>query len=230
MNILILGDSWGSPNYYGPDGKTNPSQHTEWLLRKQGYTVHNLSRNGGSNYRTLTKAYYFLTDNCWNKCDWILWFHTEALREYFYLPREEFPEKWTIEQLADISEHKAYSKLQEIQNISKCKLAVIGGCSPIDDKILGYVKPDFLIKDWKSEILGEPVPFSYIWSSTYHLLDNPECVNSAEEKLSMLNTFDDVQMCIARGNDNGKNLFPDHAHPGFQAHADLVAKLVNVFV
>ena len=43
--ILLLGDSWGVPNYNGLPG-ISPDQHTEYLLINLGYEVVNFSMNG----------------------------------------------------------------------------------------------------------------------------------------------------------------------------------------
>jgi hypothetical protein len=58
--ILIIGDSWGVPNYQGPPGSP-PETHTEYRLRELGYTVYNCAINGGSNGKSTNLASKFLS-------------------------------------------------------------------------------------------------------------------------------------------------------------------------
>ena len=61
MNILILGCSFGVPNYYDTHPTGMKKHHTEFLLRDKGHVVHNCSQNAGSNLQTLERANTYLS-------------------------------------------------------------------------------------------------------------------------------------------------------------------------
>ena len=106
MNILLLGCSYGVPNYYGKPGDP-PETHLQLLLEKVGHTVYNLSQNGSSNFNMINKANSFLDGNEVDgvlghsdpdpegyvvarrikkpedfSIDLIIWFHTSVLRDH----------------------------------------------------------------------------------------------------------------------------------------------------
>lgn len=56
MNILMVGDSWGVPNYLGANffHQWKPEHHTEYLLRDLGHNVYNFSGNGLSIIQSLS--------------------------------------------------------------------------------------------------------------------------------------------------------------------------------
>ena len=85
MNILIIGDSWGVPNYPPYDLNLQhygdpPETHTEFLLRAQGYKVTNCSIDASGNLKTILAGIKYAETE---SVDWIIWFHTEM---FFFSP------------------------------------------------------------------------------------------------------------------------------------------------
>jgi hypothetical protein len=136
MNILILGCSFGVPNYYGGSPTGMKEHHTEFLLRDKGHVVYNCSQNAGSNLQTLERAKKYLngmaivhpayhqnppTDQFVNQfiqcknikaLDLIIWFHTELSRD-------------------GIHANTVYSKFTEFFSTHNAKVAVIGGAGDV---------------------------------------------------------------------------------------------------
>jgi hypothetical protein len=77
MNILIIGDSWGVPNYLNIKNYPAPDEHIESYLRNFGHTVYNCSLNAGSNLESVNRAFnYFagkVIDHPANPTSNILW-------------------------------------------------------------------------------------------------------------------------------------------------------------
>lgn len=226
MNILIIGDSWGVPNYHGSPG-VDPKYHTEWLLRKKGYNILNFSINGGNNRIGIDRAYHLSNSDIF-PVDWILWFHTEPLRELFhnqYNDNAENPDfKFEINEFNEKILRNNYEKFNEAKTLLNCKVALIGGQAPVHPCHRQYFIPEFLIEDWRSDILGYKLPVNYMIGQP-HWLDLPNCTNSIEEKLSILNDIKTIRDSMQAP------LFPDCAHPGIKPHADLEELLATkVFV
>jgi hypothetical protein len=244
ISIMILGDSWGVPNYpptqyiedrikdlkkYSTDIQIKfehlgdpPETHTEFLLKDFGYNVINFSKNGGSNLDTIRAATSYLKNNCC-KIDWIIWFHTESLRD-----RKEIltssKVKFDIFDLSKKLAVMAYKEFFELTNLSNAKTIVIGGQAPVfvEEFIKICDHPKLLIEDWHSEILEITLPFSH-GICNLDLFDHPSCINSIEEKNKMLNDIDTI-LKLDYESDN----FPDNAHPGKRAHQTLSDKIHNL--
>lgn len=239
---MIIGDSWGVPNYppteyiksaiekirqhSSKDVEINfkhlgdpPETHLEFLLRSNGYNVVNFSKNGGSNLETIRQAMQFVLENT---CEvhWLIWFHTESLRDRNEILVSEHV-KFSISELTIKLAVLAYQEFSNLIAIMKCRCVVIGGQAPvlIDQfrEIVGV--PDMLIADWHSEILGVNLPFSH-GVCNLDLFESPNCIDSIEEKTKMLGDIDTVLRL-----DYESNEFPDNAHPGKNAHKDLAYKI-----
>ena len=236
MNILITGCSYGVPDYYGSSGLDKDS-HTEFLLKNLGYTVYNCSINGGSNLYATRRVTQFIKgtpilhpaggpiygyqtivlENINTKIDWIVWFHTAILRDYskqWY----NIPIDIALEKLANI----AYQRMLDLVNNLKCKIAVIGGAAPIDKRMFNYIKPDFIIEDWKSEILNEILPYDQALGAMSAIENSP---NTLESKNSMLSTHEFILDKLRQSEH-----FPDGAHPGIYPHKNLSERLHKTFM
>lgn len=239
--ILLLGDSWGVPNYEGPPGDS-PETHIEYRLRQLGYKVYNCSMNGGSNLTTIDLARKFLSgeptviepiflnnklytygqfttiDNKNPKIDVIIWFHTEFFRAHRY----DFVNKTVAENVVEAANHDYQYVSDFIKNYPDAKLIVIGGQSiTVTPILLQYLKPDLLIEDWRSEILGTKMP-------EIHTLTKPNDwvsrgPDSMEYKLDLLDKHKIVLDAMLSSPD-----FPDKCHPGGNAHAKLTERLHNL--
>jgi hypothetical protein len=242
---MIIGDSWGVPNYppteyiksavekirkySSKDVEINvkhlgdpPETHLEFLLRANGYDVINFSKNGGSNLETIRQAMQFvLENNC--EVDWLIWFHTESLRDRNEILVSEHV-KFSIPELTTNLAVLAYQEFSNLVSTLKCRCVVIGGQAPVlidqFQEIAGV--PDMLIADWHSEILGVDLPFSH-GVCNLDLFESPNCIDSTEEKTKMLDDIDTVLRL-----DYESNEFPDNAHPGKNAHKQLFDKITTL--
>jgi hypothetical protein len=156
------------------------------------------------------------------KIDWIVWFHTEALRDinlsttylHRFLPIQEMHE------ICSKAAYKAFSLLVETIG-THVKTAIIGGQSPVNKCLYDYHKPTFIIEDWKKELLGYELPFSYITSNLAMIEQSP---NSIEEKLQMLENNKIILDALSYN----YRIFFDNCHAGGDAHGELTQKLHNL--
>jgi hypothetical protein len=241
--ILIIGDSWGVPNYEGKPGDP-PETHTEFRLRELGYTVYNCAMNGGSNSKSIELARKFLsgepavlepiylinklypcniekTVDKDYKIDAIVWFHTEFMRGDY---KFDFVNT-SIEQNIIYGAQHDYTIVGDFVNEHPyAKLVVIGGQSPVTTDILyQYLTPDLVIQDWRSELLDMPLP-------TVHTLIKPELwvepsrVDTMDYKLKVLEDHKIILDAM-----QNSDLFPDNCHPGGKAHEQLTKRLHKQF-
>ena len=234
QTILLIGDSWGVPNYYGSPG-VEPIYHTEFLLKDYGYTVYNCSLNGSSNLNTIQRAIDFLAGHSimhpsgnYNnnfaditlqdkiKIDWVVWFHTELFRDLQILGND-----YAIEQSTRLLAHKTYQTFFKFSKSLDAKTAIVGGQSPIEPEIYVYGHPNFIISDWKSEILQKKLPKLQTLSNVSWVENSKDGIDYKMQLLKLheqhLNELRDSEH------------FPDNAHPGIQPHKLLVQTLDKVF-
>lgn len=219
-NIWILGDSWGTQKGLPVDlRKHNP--HLEQLLEQQGHSVTNFSIPGGSNGQTIDSAikqYPRWTERTSKKVDYLIWFHTESLRD-----RDPvlLSKKYTIMDLTRTHARRIYAKWKHLIDITGARDIILGGQAPVIKDLLVH-EPHYLIEDWRCELLGIP---SIMTHSVCHsdLFENPLCRDSHKERLDML-AENEVIIDMERDSD----LFPDNAHPGSAAHAALFERISNL--
>jgi len=242
MNVVIIGDSWGVPNYseYLFPTPTPPEVHTQYRLKNLGYNVNNFSINGGSMLDTVEYAIStlqktevspriinkllpqqrsILNDITKENVDWIVWFHSEAIRDNLndYIARYV-----KLEEHHTFSSHLCYRAFAELINLCpKAKTAVIGGQAVIDPILYQYHKPNFEIVDWRSEIVGKKLPrcislgrLEYI--NTFY--------DSNEEKLKTFDVHTEIFDAM-----KNHDLFFDRCHPGAEPHKELTERLHNIF-
>jgi len=240
--IVIIGDSWGVPNYPPTNYINNsiekikklsssnieinvthlgdpPETHLEFLLNNEGYNVINFSKTGGSNLQTIRRAtQYFLKYNI--KVNWLIWFHTESLRD-----RDEILTsskiKFSISKLTKDLTILAYQEFSDLISTLNCKTIAIGGQAPIDvtefNRLVGPI--ELLIEDWHSEILGRKLPVSH-GVCNLDLFDSKNCIDTIEEKSKMLDSIHTILNLDWDSPD-----FPDNAHPGKDAHKKLFDRI-----
>lgn len=220
MTILIVGDSWANPNYYGPP-LPPPEKHLQYLLADQGFDVINLSINGGCNFEAIERVQmWFNGDQIINpypynppvykdqKIDYIIWFHTSPLR--------------------DLGPHKHYqgtvlpdTYFMDLNNLirntmpNNAKVIAIGGCcalnKDIDRNLFHYY-----IDCWKSDIFNVTLPEARWWgANNKNTLPDP----SKEEV--------DQASLIQDHIDKNLDVFPDLGHPGEKPHAELFQRLMT---
>jgi hypothetical protein len=224
MNILILGCSFGVPNYYGGSPTGMKEHHLEFLLRDKGHVVHNCSQNAGSNLNTLDRAERYLNglpivhpaclvgkinslyQDQYIKCenvgplDLIIWFHTEVSRD-------------------TVDTNAVYKKFAKFFLDSKTKVAVIGGAGDVLPEFLTMYTPDFFISSWRRLILGKDVPLSNTLSNASSI-DNSNLLLT--EKLKIV----EDNLTLIELVEKSPHFF-DGCHPGKGPHKDLLDRLIS---
>jgi hypothetical protein len=238
--ILMIGDSWGVPNYEGPKCGAEPHEHTENRLKKFGYKVYNCSVNGGSNIDTINLAKKFLSGrstilepiSLQNKLypegiaytidkdfsiDVIVWFHTE----FFRGPDIDY--RIPINENIKLLAHNDYKYVSEFfSQYPSAKKIVIGGQSPvITDILFQYINPDYLIADWRSEIVEQKLPEVHTLSRPKDWVDRS--IDDIEFKIDLLGKHKILFDAMYHSAD-----FPDNCHPGGKAHEVLSNRIHSI--
>jgi hypothetical protein len=227
--VLIVGDSWGVPNYNGSFGVPK-EHHTEFLLRNSGHTVYNCAINGGSNLESLNRAQCLLNSNNLvsypggdpisydQPIEWLLWFHTEFFRE-----NDLINYKHTLDRnMKDIA-HAVYSKFSLFIKDNNLKLCVIGGQAQLEPELFSYMDPTFCIIDWRSDILKiVPPKSSHLLSRSFEWV--PALIKDREEAIRVLNEQQQILELMQKSEH-----FPDNCHPGTTPHYELASILHEVF-
>jgi hypothetical protein len=243
MNILILGDSWGVPNFNGDKSVFSEYHHTEALLKNLGYNVHNCSLAGGSNFETVTRAQQYLRgeeikhpaaphsnapemfrdkkiklDTVPLQVDWIIWFHTELARDLQNITVTNALGGLPRTTIKRISEY-VYSKFFELKHLIGAKAIVIGGHAPLYPTFYNFGTAELCIPDWRGEILQTKFP-------NIQTLGQLDMVNdsnlSTEEKYDILLKHEYIIRAMYESND-----FPDNSHPGARPHKELTERIHN---
>jgi hypothetical protein len=191
--------------------------------------VINCAKNGGSNLDSLKRACDFLAGNpivhpAYNTkivqgninqpIDWIVWFHTELYRDFSVLPNKTNLYKYDSAALAEMT----YQRYKDFQHTTGAKLAVIGGAGDLHQCFDNYFTPEFVIRSWRSDILG--VAINSLWQQEY--FDHSK--DSIKQKLMQLeNNLDLLDLMHASVS------FPDNCHPGSIPHQELAEKLHTIF-
>jgi hypothetical protein len=225
MIILILGCSWGVPNYFGEPGVPK-EHHLEYLLSSAGHEVHNCAINEGSNSYTLSRAVNYIQGKLIQhpayrdqqipgkniKPDWTIWFHTELFRDRHLSP--------TILDYNLIA-RKIYADYRDFFANVGGKVAVIGGAGDVLPCLSDYITPDFFIPSWRKFLLGNNTPIS-------NNLQCGEFVNdNGISKISKLEMIEENLEIFSKLDKS--NLFPDRIHPGTIPHRELFNQLKKIF-
>lgn len=171
-NILILGDSWGVTENSQPNRRDWP----EYYFMRRNHTVFNRCHGGEWNLVQLGFGDAFLHE-CPYTIDLVIWFHTEIFRDFARLPWEEryiteFGPPRDLEHILDWQAERTYKIATLAKEASPTtQWAIIGGGGPVRKSKRHLLEwADLIIDDWKSEIVGEPLPechfmqfYDYIW-------------------------------------------------------------------
>jgi len=225
-DVLIIGDSWGVPNYppeyYGLRDRQHigdpPETHTEFLLTAQGHRVKNCAINASGNYRSILEGLRHAEQH---RVDWIVWFHTEMLRDSHLDQRDRRP--YTIDQLRDYIAVRVYVLFEQLRLRTGARVALIGGQAPVLDSFHDLSRADWIIKDWRSEILGVELPCVHS-ICTPNLIDTDLCLNPISDRIRVLDQHKQILDAMAASPD-----FPDRCHPGRGPHRKLVEELTDLW-
>jgi hypothetical protein len=142
-----------------------------------------------------------------SRIDWIIWFHTELIRDSCELKRP-------IENTA----HVVYRNFSKLASQINSKTAIIGGAGPILPLLHEYITPDYCIPSWFNKILKLNVP-------QIQTLSRPDIIKEMnsiglEEKIKILDRHLEIKKLLEESPD-----FPDNYHPGAGPHKELVEDL-----
>lgn len=195
-NIWITGDNYGVPNLNTHD------LSLETILISKEYKVKNFSIIGASNtgaFKNIDK--YFEEKKIYP--DILIWFHTDLARDWGLIN-----DQWTYQQRVLDTAISTYTLISNIIKKINTKLIVIEGQSVVVDPYFSeIINPDVIIKDWRSEILGETMPQSQIISRSNFLFDK-YCVNTDQEKNDLK---ENVNLILEKMRNS--NQFQDNIHP-----------------
>jgi hypothetical protein len=217
-NILIVGDSWGEPNWRGPEypGFTEAG-HTTYQLRSLGHDVINLAVSGGSNLSTWINVRERGDLN--QDRHWVIWFHTEITRDW---PQDRH--RWFYQAITDRTADRVYSEIKQIKH-THCPNAglilVEGQSTVIEPWFSQNFTTDLFVKDWRSELLGRPMPPSQLTaqlSQDQNILKG--CLDSVEQQHQLIDHAEVILKAM-----NASDLFPDRCHPGDLAHQQLSLRI-----
>ena len=204
MNILILGCSFGAPGNGCP-----PEYHTENQLKLRGHKVINCARGGSSNLESLAIAEKLLACISY-QVDWVVWFHTELIRDMSSLSFE-------------VTANLVYTNYSQFAKKHNAKLAVIGGAAPVYPTLFEYIQPDFCIPSWFNKILNLNLP-QIQTLSRLDIIEGLQGIGPAR-KLEILEQHEEILNALEASDD-----FPDNYHAGIKPHMELAKELHEAFL
>ena len=233
MKVLMMGCSYGVPNFAGPPGDP-PHTHLEQRLVEAGHTVYNLSLNGASNFEIFDRVDEYLagiqvgygSSIKWSpglvkpedfSVDLIIWFQTSMLRDLRDVNKF----------MSDYSEQFAHETYERLFNLKKKlgnpPLIAIGGVAPLYDFFSDYGECLLVIDNLIEYLLQEPIPFSHLFgamhtAARYRFSKDPRL----DEEITNANVVADKV--------KASELFPDDSHPGGKAHQilfDHISEVIN---
>jgi hypothetical protein len=208
----ILGDSWGTPLGLPPWMK-HEHPHLEELLIEAGHTVVNFAECAGSNNQSINRAIKQIKKHPLDRPDWIIWFHTESLRDF--IPGKK---KFSIPLITRKHARQNYDLFATLLARTRAKDIIIGGQAPVLVDFLKH-QPTHLIVDWRCELLGlESIPTHSVCHN--YLFEHELCDDSYENRLNMLKEHDVILTAEKNSAD-----FPDDCHPGGTAHQALFERI-----
>ena len=224
----MIGDSYGVPNDRGPPGAP-PEHHTEYLLReikeanKPKYEVINLSINGSNNAQQASILEVFLHSRPDKKIDFVVWFHNTALTTVITPPTHVI----SVTKYMHAYLNGTYKRMALLKQRTGARWVVIGASSELPENYYSQPLHDYVIHDWRSQILKENLPQVFgagvVWNRS--IINSEYNIDSAETKNKMILDFEYVQNLVSKK----RQLFPDGCHPGLIPHLALTKELDAYF-
>jgi hypothetical protein len=225
MNFLVIGDSWGYSLPY-------PNKEFKWLeynLISKGNTVYNRSIWGGTNYRSLNDATFFLEQTkSYIQIDTVIWYNTCLLRDaelHLRCPENIMEQpNITYDKVIQYLSDKVVGQVENIRNkFPNIKWCIIGGHATVHQPEK-YSWADFMIEDWRSELLQEHVPGS-------HSLGEIEWLHNHLDKLGADVVEEELKKheLIYQKCDSARNIFFDSIHPDAEHSYYLSERIANFF-
>ncbi len=216
-HISIIGDSWGYPKL-GANIKSHlytTSDHTEHQLRDvYGHTVTNRSYGAIGNIESVVR----LREDMPKQCDVIIWFGTEAFRDYGLLNGKRVSIASATSQLMG----KAYVEFERTRARLDADCILIGGQAPVYPVHTEIVnRCIYTVSDWRSEILGSKLS-SHLICHPY-IFEDDQITDDSRVRLKHARTVTRLQDQM-----RSSEHFPDHCHPGGACHRSLAKRLDKI--
>lgn len=235
MKFFILGDSWGVGEWTQKNGIFEPIPDTglDYYLSQLGHTVTNISAGSVGNFGQLRHTYWTLKEN--SNYDYIIWFHTESMRDIEQIiindPAEGqkyFPnfDINNFEAGLDYLDFENYKYAQTIKNEYSIPFIVIGGQCPVNGVINQFSFARYSITSWLADLLEldfiPPKNTFFSWDKILRILDY---YNIDEKDFIMDNINQLDQAKIIQDLANKSSRFPDNAHPSRDCFKQLAERL-----
>lgn len=236
MKFFILGDSWGVGEWEVKQGLYHsvPNTGLDWWLTQQNHAVTNISAGSAGNFGQLRHAYWTLNDDA--DYDYIIWFHTESMRDIEEIiindPADaaiQFPD-FDIKDFDAAIEYITYRNYQYAQTISdtyRIPFIVIGGQSPVSASIQKFTFAQHVIVNWLAELLEvdtTPVNTFFSFEKIQRVLKH---FNISERKYitDHLDALDQVSLLEERAKHSIR--FPDNRHPSSACYQELANRIIS---
>ena len=221
-NILLIGDSWAIT----PVHLESATNWFEYQLMKRGHNVFTKCWGASQNLFQLHLAETFLeATKESHKIDMVIWFHTELMRCWNSgRPAWSF-EHHTLDSLLDTIATETYQRATELKNkYPDIKWAIIGGHAairPSHTHLLNWA--DFKIDNWRSEIVGEPMPECHTTTFLWLLEQYVEVLGRDIVERELDSREKIMKACSDR------TKFYDDIHPNIGPITDLAQRIISHF-
>jgi hypothetical protein len=202
-------------------------------LQQHGHTVTNISAGSAGNFGQLRHAYWTLKECA--DYDFIVWFHTESLRDIIEIcmqdPEEaktQFP-LFTIDvdfnRALDYIDEQNYAYAQQIYQEFGIPFIVVDGQSPFNRR-LGkdhFVKHHIKWLEQLLELNSDAPRYSFgAWQKIQQILEHYS-INEREFVIKNLEDLDRSELVIKLGKQS--DLFPDNGHPSSDCFRELADQI-----
>jgi hypothetical protein len=126
----------------------------------------------------------------------------------------------TLKEVSDEIYEYHKSNLNHLRKLYKGKWAIIGGCAPLY-RPEDFSFADFIIEDWRSEILDHNVQSSQ-WLFDYPFLSQLDDLDNTEKEADIIENLWKVTR-------ERIDLFPDQSHPNMELHQQLGERIHKHF-
>jgi len=238
MKFFILGDSWGVGEWAFKKGNYMqvPNTGLDYHLTQLGHTVTNISAGSAGNFGQLRNAYWTLKEN--SDYDYIVWFHTESMRDIEEILIQDpdegqnyFPDFdiSNFESGLDYLDFENYKYAQTITDEYKIPFIVIGGQCPVNLAIDQFSFAQHIIHSWLAELLNlnwtPPKNTFFSWDKIKRILnhykvDEKEFIVKNIEQLDCAKVIQDLAV--------KSPLFPDNAHPSSECFKQLAQRIIKM--
>lgn len=235
MKFFILGDSWGVGEWAKIRGafESLPNTGLDCYLVQLGHTVTNISSGSAGNFGQLRHAYWTLKEK--SDYDYIIWFHTESMRDIEEIlitdPGEAqryFPDFdiSNFESGLDYLDFENYKYAQTIADEYNIPFIVIGGQCPVNPVISQFSFAQYIIHSWLTELLDlsfTPPKNTFLsWDKIKRILD----YYSVDEKKFIIDNMNQLDRAkVIQDLALKSPLFPDNVHPSRECFKQLANRL-----